>query len=419
MRTKVVDHLEKERVWYSHNGEGWSEVIKRINWISSTVLIATPIMSIWALIYLPLCWKTAMWSIIYYFCTGFGITAGYHRLWSHRGYNASWIVRFWLMLFGSGAVQGSIRWWCRNHRIHHRYTDTALDPYNAQQGFFYSHFGWMLLTKDYSKIQTTAKFDISDLESDPMVMWQNKYYGFVSLFMAFVFPSLVAGFGWGDWMGGYFFAGVARLVFVHHATFCVNSLAHWYGQQPFAQDHTPRDHFTTAIVTLGEGYHNFHHEFPQDYRNAIKWWQYDPTKWLINTLWFFGLAFDLKQFSENEIRMGQWQMKQKMIDEQSSNIDWPVEPAKLPSMDPNEFNNRISKGEKLIIIDNIVHDITSWINDNPCGSELQNWIGKDATIQFNGTVYRHSEGAKRMLGSYRIANLGGKNHKKSTILTSS
>lgn len=116
----------------------------------------------------------------------------------------------------------------------------------------------MLLTKDYSRIEK-PHFDIDDLESDPMVMWQNRHYAWLAPFMAFVFPTLVAGLGWGDWMGGYFFAAVARLVFVHHATFCVNSLAHWLGEQPFADEHTPKDHFLTAFVTLGEGYHNFHH----------------------------------------------------------------------------------------------------------------------------------------------------------------
>lgn len=119
-------------------------------------------------------------------------------MWSHRAYTASYPVRLWLMLGGTAAAQGSIRWWCRNHRIHHRYTDTPHDPYNARQGFFYSHFGWMLFTKDYSKIGK-PQFDIDDLESDPMVMWQNKHYGWLALVVSFVIPTVVAGLGWGDW----------------------------------------------------------------------------------------------------------------------------------------------------------------------------------------------------------------------------
>ncbi|CAG8777494.1 7571_t:CDS:1, partial [Gigaspora rosea] len=102
----------------------------------------------------------------------------------------------------------------------------------------------------------------------------------------------------------FFFAAVTRLLFVHHATFCVNSLAHYLGDTPFDDRRTPRDHFITAILSLGEGYHNFHHEFPMDYRNAIRFYQYDPTKWLIRFLSYFGVAHHLKKFPENEIQKG-------------------------------------------------------------------------------------------------------------------
>jgi stearoyl-CoA desaturase (delta-9 desaturase) len=128
------------------------------------------------------------------------------------------------------------------------------------------------------------------------------------LVMAFMVPTIVCGLGWGDWKGGYVYAGVVRLIFVHHvlsgivvdslfliqSTFCVNSLAHWLGDSPFDDKHTPRDHLVTALVTIGEGYHNFHHQFPMDYRNAIRWYQYDPTKWFIWVCQQVGLASHLK-----------------------------------------------------------------------------------------------------------------------------
>lgn len=173
-------------------------MLKRVNWVASAVLISTPFIALYGLLTVSWTWQTALWTLYYYLWTGLGITAGYHRLWSHRAYQAAWPVRVWLMLGGSGAAQGSIRWWSRNHRIHHRYTDTPQDPYNARQGFFYSHFGWMLMTKDYSKI-AKPKWDISDLERDPMIMFQNRYYGVLAPFFAVVFPTLVAGLGWGDW----------------------------------------------------------------------------------------------------------------------------------------------------------------------------------------------------------------------------
>lgn len=152
--------------------------------------------------------------------------------------------------------------------------------------------------------------DISDLRKNKVVKFQHRWYLPLILGMGFGVPTVLPGLFWGDWRGGFFFAGAARLCFVHHvrlpslspryllissqSTFCVNSLAHWLGEAPFDDKHTPRDHVLTALVTIGEGYHNFHHQFPMDYRNAIKWYQYDPTKWFIATCQKLGLASHLR-----------------------------------------------------------------------------------------------------------------------------
>jgi stearoyl-CoA desaturase (delta-9 desaturase) len=308
------------------------------------------------------------------------------------------------MLCGTGAMQGSIRWWSRNHRIHHRYTDQPQDPYNARQGFFYAHVGWLVFTKDWSKIKKPS-FDISDLESDPMVMWQNKHYGWLAPVVGVVFPTLVCGLGWGDWWGGYFFASVARTVVTHHVTFCVNSLAHWFGDQPYADENTPRDHFLTALVTLGEGYHNFHHEFPFDYRNAIRWYQYDPTKWLIGTLYALGLAYDLKEFGTNEIQMGVWQMKQKKLDDEKRRHMWPLKDDELPTMDWFEFKGRCANGEKLIALQGHIVKVADWIPQHPGGPVLNEYIGKDATEAFSRTAHAHSAEAQGLAAMRRIAVL--------------
>ena len=149
--------------------------------------------------------KTSVSSLV-------GITAGYHRLWAHRSYNASKPLEYFLATAGAGAVEGSIKWWSRGHRAHHRYTDTDLDPYNAHKGFWFSHVGWMLLKPRYKP----GVADVSDLSKSAVVRWQHRWYVWLILGMGFVFPTVVAGLFWGDWMGGYFFAGAARLCFVHH-----------------------------------------------------------------------------------------------------------------------------------------------------------------------------------------------------------
>ncbi|CAG8844750.1 3243_t:CDS:2, partial [Racocetra persica] len=157
--------------------------------------------------------------------------------------------------------------------------------------------------------------------------------------------------------GGFYYAAIARLVFVHHATFCVNSLAHYLGDKPFDDRHTPRDHFITAILSLGEGYHNFHHEFPMDYRNAIKFYQYDPTKWLIKFLSYLGFARHLKKFPDNEIKKGQLIMKQKKLDEEKKKLNWGVPLDQLPIYTFDEFlENAVSND--WICIEGVIHDVS-------------------------------------------------------------
>lgn len=141
-----------------------------------------------------------------------GITAGYHRLWAHRAYNASKPLQYVLAMAGAGAVEGSIKWWSRGHRAHHRYTDTDLDPYNAHKGFWYSHIGWMLLKPR----RKPGVADISDLSKNEVVRWQHRWYITLLLTFGFIVPTVIPGLLWGDWKGGYFFAAAARLVFVHH-----------------------------------------------------------------------------------------------------------------------------------------------------------------------------------------------------------
>lgn len=232
----------------------WRNFYREINFISTIALTLVPILAIYGATTTTLSRPTLIWSILYYYFTGLGITAGYHRLWAHRSYNASLPLQYFLALGGSGAFEGSIRWWARGHRAHHRYTDTDLDPYSAHKGLLWSHVGWMVVKPR----RKPGVADVSDLSRNEVVRWQHRWYLPLIFGMGFAFPTLVAGLGWGDWRGGFFYAGAARLLFVHHSTFCVNSLAHWLGDTPFDDKHTPRDHIITAFVTIGEGYHNLY-----------------------------------------------------------------------------------------------------------------------------------------------------------------
>lgn len=381
----------------------WATLYKEINWLSLGILTITPAIAVYGLFTTPVNRYTALWSVLYYYITGLGITAGYHRLWAHRSYNASKPLEWFLAFAGAGAVEGSIRWWSRGHRAHHRYTDTELDPYSAHKGLLWSHIGWMVLLPR----RKPGVADISDLSKNPVVAFQHRQYLPLLILMGFIVPTVVAGLGWGDWWGGYFYAGAARLCFVHHSTFCVNSLAHWLGETPFDDKHTPRDHFITALVTIGEGYHNFHHEFPSDYRNAIKWFQYDPTKWFIKACQLVGLASQLKTFPDNEIKKGQLTMELKKMREIQEKIVWPESSNDLPVISWESFQEQSQK-RPLIVVAGFIHDVSSFLDEHPGGRHLLGKnIGKDATVPFFGGVYDHSNAAHNLLAMMRVGVLRG------------
>ncbi|OJK01909.1 hypothetical protein ASPACDRAFT_76425 [Aspergillus aculeatus ATCC 16872] len=391
-KVHIADTPITLRNWHQH-----------IDWLNVIMIIGIPLYGCIQAFWVPLQFKTAIWAIAYYFFTGLGITAGYHRLWSHSSYSATLPLRIWLAAAGGGAVEGSARWWSRLHRAHHRYTDTDQDPYSVNKGLFYSHFGWMIFKQNPKRIGRT---DISDLNEDPVVVWQHRHYLLVVAVMGMGVPMLGAGL-WGDWWGGFVYAGILRIFFVQQATFCINSLAHWLGEQPFDDRNSPRDHAITALATLGEGYHNFHHEFPSDYRNAIQWYQYDPTKWMIWLWKQMGLAYDLKVFRANEIEKGRVQQMQKKVDQRRARLDWGTPIADLPVLEWEEYVE-LAKSRALVAVAGVVHDVSQFVEEHPGGRAMINaGIGKDATAMFNGGVYYHSNAAHNLLSMMRVGVIRG------------
>ncbi|KAI1258397.1 acyl-CoA desaturase 1 [Xylariaceae sp. FL1019] len=383
----------------------WGNWYKHVNWLNTLFIVITPLAGLVAAYWTPLQTKTALFAVFYYFNSGLGITAGYHRLWAHTSYKATLPLKIYLAAMGAASVEGSCRWWSRGHRAHHRYTDTEKDPYSVRKGLLYSHLGWMVMKQNPKRIGRT---DISDLNDDSVVVWQHVNYIKSVVTMALIVPTVVCGLGWGDWWGGYIYAGILRIMFVQQATFCVNSLAHWLGDQPFDDRNSPRDHVLTALVTLGEGYHNFHHEFPSDYRNAIEWWQYDPTKWAIWTWKQLGLAYDLKEFRQNEIEKGRVQQLQKKLDQKRAVLDWGTPLELLPVISWDDFVAESKNGKALVSIAGVIHDVTDFIKDHPGGKALiSSAIGKDATAIFNGGVYLHSNAAHNLLSTMRVGVLRG------------
>ena len=287
----------------------------KINWLNSIFLFATPV---FALIGIILHWiyfgpPGILELIVFvglYFACGLSITVGYHRLFSHRSHNAKWPLVLFYSIFGAGSFQNSIIEWCSDHRRHHKMTDSEDDPYSASRGFWYSHIGWILLeeenfTNDFSNVK--------DLQQSKIIMWQHRNVFLIGAFSGLILPAAIglAIGGLSGAVGCFVWAGLARVVFVHHGTFLINSAAHIWGTQPYSEENSSRDSFWLAFLTFGEGYHNFHHTFQADYRNGHKWYHMDPSKWWIQSFKYLGLKSDLKSTPKHSIEIAKVNMRFK------------------------------------------------------------------------------------------------------------
>jgi stearoyl-CoA desaturase (delta-9 desaturase) len=287
-----------------------------IAWLPAIVLMSTLLLAVtlvpWYGIVHGYSWPVVLAALLFLIANGMSITAGYHRLWAHNAYKARTPLRVLFALFGAAATQNSILVWASGHRRHHRHVDdNDKDPYSAKRGFWFSHIGWML--RSYPSGEDDFS-NAKDLQRDPIVAWQHKHYIVLALTMNFL-PPLLVGWATGEWLASLLLVGVLRLVLSHHTTFFINSLAHIWGRQPYTDENTARDNDLLALLTYGEGYHNYHHIFQHDYRNGIRWWQFDPTKWLIKSCSYIGLTRDLHKVPDFKIQQAKLIMQFKRAEQ--------------------------------------------------------------------------------------------------------
>lgn len=298
--------------------------LKRVNWTTSAFLIGTALISvIFVPIYLyknGLDWFQSIMFFLYLSATMMSITLGYHRLFSHLSFKAKTPVKLFTLIFGACAFENSALLWCSDHRRHHKHVDHDEDPYDITKGFFWAHIGWLLF-----KLNPEPPMDnVSDLRKDKLVMWQDRWTHYIGLIVGLILPP-VLGFAWYSWvdttsltpstgaLGAFLISGVLRVVVSQHLTFFINSLCHTVGRQPYSTKHTARDSAVMAFLTFGEGYHNYHHEFQHDYRNGVKGWQFDPTKWIIWTLSKVGLTEDLRRVPDSRIMAAELKEKSRTL----------------------------------------------------------------------------------------------------------
>ena len=288
---------------------------KQIHWSNTIFLLTTLLLTLTAVpAYLwryGLDWFQAVLFLGFFIGTGLSITLGYHRLFSHKAFQAGWPVRMATLLFGAAAFENSVLCWAADHRRHHKFVDQNADPYDITKGFFHAHIGWIFLQAEGDPSLEFA----GDLQQDRLVMWQHNNYRSIAIGVGFILPALLGGLwnGWVGALGGLLIGGVARTVFVQHMTFFINSLCHTLGSRPYSSRNTARDSAIMALFTFGEGYHNFHHAFQHDYRNGVKPWQFDPTKWSIWILNKLGLAKQLRRVPTERILLAEIAEQQRQL----------------------------------------------------------------------------------------------------------
>ncbi|KAF8765154.1 stearoyl-CoA desaturase 5-like [Argiope bruennichi] len=247
-------------------------------------------------------WQTNVFAVFLYLLSGIGVTAGAHRLWSHRSYKARFPLRVFLAFIFTIAFENDIFEWARDHRVHHKYSETDADPHNAKRGFFFAHIGWLLCRKHPEVVKKGKKINLDDLMADPVVRFHRKFYLPLVVLCCFVLPTIAPMYLWGEtFMNAFFISTLFRFCFTLNQTWLVNSAAHMWGNKPYDIHINPRENTLVALGAVGEGFHNYHHTFPYDYATSEYGIKYNLTTLFIDTMAWLGLAYDRKTVSKGMV----------------------------------------------------------------------------------------------------------------------
>lgn len=247
-------------------------------------------------------WASWIWYLFLYLFSGLGVTAGAHRYFAHKSYKAKLPFRITLMLFNCMSMQNDLLEWCRDHRVHHKYTETEADPHNAKRGFFFAHIGWLMMKKHPQIFIKGKNIDISDLRGDPVVMFQHRHYLKLCFLFSVFLPTTIPCLFWGESpVVAFFVLFLFRYVMTLHSTWFVNSAAHLWGDRRYDGTINPSDNRFVCFAAIGEGWHNYHHTFPYDYATSEWGPRLNMTTIIIDLMAMFGLVYDRKQVSQEAI----------------------------------------------------------------------------------------------------------------------
>lgn len=334
---------------YPARRHSWRLIIQEArekDWVNISFLTLTPLIGVVGTALYTWYAGFSLWMPLLlvgmYLAVGMSICAGYHRFFSHKSYEAHPAVQVFYAIFGALAAQNSILWWSSSHRVHHSYVDKDWDPYNIKRGFWWAHILWIFYRND----ERDETFEnAKDLLQNKIVMWQHRWHKVILIGVGFGLPTLI-GAAFGDPIAGLLWGGFLRLAVIHHTTFFVNSLAHMLGKPVFNAEVSARDNWMVALLTLGEGYHSFHHRFPADFRNGIRWYQWDPAKWWIAALRGVGLAEELKTTPMPQIEQARLRAALRLVEPRIASSAHPM---------AAEIRQRIDKA-----VEHIEHAVTLW-----------------------------------------------------------
>jgi stearoyl-CoA desaturase (delta-9 desaturase) len=228
-------------------------------------------------------WQMVLLATVLYVVRMFGVTAGYHRYFSHRTFKTSRVGQFLLAFLAQTSAQRGILWWAAKHRHHHRHSDTPEDIHSPRHfGFWYSHWGWIFTAEN----EKTQWDEVPDLSKYPELVWLEKNE-YVPPFLLAVACFLFA--GWEGLIVGFFWSTVV----LYHGTFFINSLAHVHGNVRYVTGDDSRNNWWLAVITLGEGWHNNHHAYQRSTRQGFRWYEFDPTFYVLKALSWIGVTSDL------------------------------------------------------------------------------------------------------------------------------
>ena len=269
---------------------------KKIDWFLTLPFIMLHLLC-FGVFWVGFSWIALVSAVVLYSVRMFAITGFYHRYFSHRTFRTTRVWQFIFALLGNSAAQRGPLWWAGHHRLHHKHSDNFTDPHSPKiHGFWWSHVGWITTKSTFN----TPMEQVKDLAKFPELMFLDRFPSLVPLLLAIVlyllgwilhqrFPGLGTNGGqlvvWGF---------LISTVFLYHATFTINSLAHSWGTRRYETNDDSRNNFLLALITFGEGWHNNHHHFPRSVRQGLRWWEIDVTYYILRLMAWLGIIRDLK-----------------------------------------------------------------------------------------------------------------------------